>query len=62
MRRGTLITLIALAVILAGAAIYQIVLASRDQGPLPGPAEPGDLPTTLPRPTMLPRPVLTATP
>ena len=31
MRRGTLITLIALAVILAGAAIYQIVLASRDQ-------------------------------
>jgi hypothetical protein len=40
-----LITLIVLAAILAAAAIYQIVLASRDRSPFPGPREPGDLPT-----------------
>jgi hypothetical protein len=38
-RRFTLVTLICLALLLAGAAIYQFVLANRDveyPGPLPG--------------------------
>jgi hypothetical protein len=44
MRRGTLITLIVLFVVLAAAAISQIVIASGDREPLPGPQQPGDLP------------------
>ncbi|MEX2275696.1 MAG: hypothetical protein WEA10_09090 [Actinomycetota bacterium] len=45
MRRATFITLIVLFVVLAAAAISQIVIASGDRAPLPGPREPGDLPT-----------------
>lgn len=44
MRRFTAITLIALALLLAGAATYQIVLASQDRGPYPGPVPGTPLP------------------
>ncbi len=37
MRRFTLITLICLFLLLAGAAIYQLVLASKDGERFPGP-------------------------
>ena len=37
MRPITRITLICLFVVLAAAAIYQAVIASRDRGPFPGP-------------------------
>jgi hypothetical protein len=36
-RRFTLITIICLAVILAGAAVVQLVIASGDREPYPGP-------------------------
>ena len=45
MRRFTLITLIVLFVLLVGAALYQLTLASRDAGPFPGPVEGTPLPT-----------------
>jgi hypothetical protein len=44
-RRFTLITLIVLFVLLAGAALYQATLANRDVGPFPGPVEGTPLPT-----------------
>ena len=50
MRRGTLITLIVLFVVLGAAAISQIVIASGDSGPLPGPREPGELPVVTTSP------------
>jgi len=34
-RRSTLITIIVLSVLIAGAAVCQVALASRDQGPFP---------------------------
>ena len=37
MRRFTLITIICLAVLLAGAAVVQLVIASADRDPYPGP-------------------------
>jgi hypothetical protein len=43
-RRFTLITLVCLFLLLAGAAIYQLVLANRDVGRFPGP----ELGTPLP--------------
>jgi hypothetical protein len=49
-RRWTLITLIVLLVVLVGAAIYQVLLASRDEefpGPVPGTSLP---PTTATNP------------
>lgn len=45
MRRFTLITLIVLFVLLAGAALYQLTLANRDEGPFPGPVQGTPLPT-----------------
>ena len=45
MRRFTLITLIVLFVLLVGAAVYQLVLANRHEGPFPGPAQGTPLPT-----------------
>ena len=45
MRRFTLITLIVLFVLLVGAAVYQLTLASRDTGPFPGPMSGTPLPT-----------------
>jgi hypothetical protein len=43
-RRFTLITIIVLFVLIAGAAIYQVVLASREQAPFPGPVSGTPLP------------------
>jgi hypothetical protein len=37
MRRFTLITIICLAVLLAGAAVVQLVIAGADRDPYPGP-------------------------
>ena len=45
MRRFTLITLIVLFVLLVGAAVYQLTLASRNEGPFPGPVDGTPLPT-----------------
>ncbi|HXF72209.1 MAG TPA: hypothetical protein VNO79_06335 [Actinomycetota bacterium] len=47
MRRFTAITLIVLGLLLAGAAAYQILLASQDRGPYPGPAPGTPLPPGL---------------
>jgi hypothetical protein len=46
MRRPTRIMLIVLFVLIAGAAAYQLSIASRDQGPLQGPTSPGQLPSS----------------
>ena len=46
MRRGTLIIVIALFLILVAAAIYQFTLGSGDEPRLCGPASPGAQPTT----------------
>ena len=45
MRRWTLITIIALFVVIGLAAAYQILIASRHTGPLPGPVPGHPLPT-----------------
>lgn len=45
MRRFTLITLVVLFVLLVGAALYQLTLANRDEGPFPGPVQDTPLPT-----------------
>ena len=44
MRRATLITIIVLFALIAGTAIYQLSIASRDVAPLDGPVSPGELP------------------
>jgi hypothetical protein len=44
-RRGTVIVLIVLTLLLAGAAAWQLLLASQDRGPYPGPTSPGQLPS-----------------
>jgi hypothetical protein len=44
-RRPTFIMIVVLFVLIAGAAIYQISIASRDRAPLPGPASPNQLPS-----------------
>jgi hypothetical protein len=44
-RRPTFIMLIVLFALIAGAAVYQISLASRDRAPLQGPTSPGQLPS-----------------
>lgn len=45
MRRPTFIVIIILFTILIVAAIAQIVIASGDTSPLPGPTSPGQLPS-----------------
>jgi hypothetical protein len=45
MRRQTLVTIVVLLALLVGAAIAQLVIASRDTTPLPGPTSPGQLPS-----------------
>lgn len=47
-RRFTLITIIALFVLISTAAVYQLVLATRDQERLPGPELGTPLPTFAP--------------
>jgi hypothetical protein len=44
-RRGTLVTVILLFVLLVAAAIYQLTLGTRGGEPFCGPASPGALPT-----------------
>ena len=48
MRRGTVIALIVLLSLLAAATVWQVLLASQDRGPYPGPTSPGQLPSTPP--------------
>ena len=48
MRRFTLITLIVLFALLVGAAVYQLTLANRDEGPFRGPVEGRPLPPAAP--------------
>jgi hypothetical protein len=50
-RRFTLITIIVLFVLIVGAAVYQIALASRDQDPFPGPVSGTPLPQVQPSPS-----------
>lgn len=50
MRRFTLITIIVLFLLIAGAAVYQITLATRDQEPFPGPVSGTPLPEVQPSP------------
>jgi hypothetical protein len=45
-RRPTLIMIILLFVLITVAAVVQIVIASGDSQPLPGPISPGQLPNT----------------
>jgi hypothetical protein len=44
-RRQTFAILVVLFVILLAAAIAQVVIATRDTPPLPGPTSPGQLPS-----------------
>lgn len=48
MRRFTLITIICLFVLITAAAVYQLVLATRDQERFPGPEVGAPLPTFAP--------------
>jgi hypothetical protein len=45
MRRGTLIIIVALFLIITVAALAQILIASGDRSPLEGPTSPGQLPS-----------------
>ena len=45
MRRPTLIVIIVLFALIAGAAIYQLSIATDDRAPLNGPVSPGQLPS-----------------
>jgi hypothetical protein len=47
-RRGTVIALIVLLSLMAGAAVWQVLLASQDRDPYPVPSSPAGLPTTTP--------------
>jgi hypothetical protein len=48
MRRGTLIAIVGLLVLLLAAGVTQLVIASGDRAPLRGPTSPGQLPSPLP--------------
>lgn len=48
MRRGTLVTIIFLLLLITGAAVYQLRLANEENGPLPGPVSPGQMPEVSP--------------
>jgi hypothetical protein len=49
-RRFTFITIIVLFTLIAGAAVYQIAIASGDREPYPGPDVGTPLPTSAPTP------------
>jgi hypothetical protein len=51
MRRPTFIILIILFVLLIGAGVAQLVIASGDGTPLEGPTSPGQLPSTSVHPS-----------
>jgi len=44
-RRPTLIVILVLFALIAGAAIYQLSIATDDRAPLNGPVSPGQLPS-----------------
>lgn len=46
MRRQTLIMIVVLFVLIGAAAVAQIVIVGGDHAPLPGPASPGELPSS----------------
>lgn len=48
MRRPTLIVLIVLFCVLVGATVAQVLIATQDRGPYPGPTSPGQLPSMPP--------------
>ena len=50
MRRFTFITIVVLFVLIAGAALYQIVIANEDRAPFPGPVSGTPLPSIAPSP------------
>ena len=50
MRRFTLITIVVLFVLIAGAAVYQIVIANENRAPFPGPVSGTPLPSIAPSP------------
>ncbi|HYY07345.1 MAG TPA: hypothetical protein VFA25_01945 [Actinomycetota bacterium] len=45
MRRPTLIVLIVLFFVLVGATVAQVLIATQERGPYPGPTSPGQLPS-----------------
>ena len=47
MRKGTLVAIVVLLLVLGAAAIYQLVLATRDRQPYPGPVSGTPLPTSV---------------
>jgi hypothetical protein len=47
-RRFTFITIVVLFVLIAGAAVYQIVIAGGDRAPYPGPVPGTPLPSIAP--------------
>jgi hypothetical protein len=49
-RRFTLVTIVCLFLLLAGATVYQLILANRDQVRFPGPAPGTPVPTITPNP------------
>jgi hypothetical protein len=51
-RRPTFIMIVILFMVIVGAAVYQISLASNDREPLPGPTSPGQLPSVSPSPSV----------
>jgi len=50
-RRPTLIMIVVLFLLLAGAAVAQLVIASGDRPAYQGPASPGQLPSLSPSPS-----------
>ncbi|MBI3649205.1 MAG: hypothetical protein HY240_10730 [Actinobacteria bacterium] len=51
MRRGTLITIVVLFVLLFAAGIAQLLIASGNRAPMRGPTSPGQLPSLSLSPT-----------
>jgi hypothetical protein len=49
-RRFTFITIVVLFVLIAAAAVYQLVIASEDRAPFPGPVSGTPLPSIAPSP------------
>jgi len=48
MRRGTRIAIVGLLLLLLGAGVAQLVIATGNRTPLRGPTSPGQLPSPLP--------------
>ena len=50
MRKGTLVAIVALFLLIGGAAVYQLILASREHEPFPGPVSGTPFPTSVATP------------